>query len=79
MPQLGGDMVPLGAVLTIIEVGGPILLMRYNMYPAAAVVGNTQKGVSSGEGITAMENLAEASPCRSSFGLRVDRDQLHPD
>jgi multidrug efflux pump len=54
-----GDMVPLGALLTIHEIGGPILLMRYNMYPAAAVVGGTRRGVSSGQGIEAMEQLAD--------------------
>ncbi len=54
-----GDMVPLGALLTIREIGGPILLMRYNMYPAAAVVGGTRRGVSSGQGIEAMEQLAD--------------------
>jgi multidrug efflux pump len=62
-----GDMVPLGAVLTIREIGGPILLMRYNMYPAAAVVGNTAKDVSSGQGIESMQNLAQEK-LPSSFG-----------
>ena len=51
-------MVPLGAVLTVREKGGPLLLTRYNMYPSAAVVGGTKDGVSSGEGIEAMERLA---------------------
>jgi multidrug efflux pump len=54
-----GNMVPLGAVLTVKEKTGPILISRYNMYPAAAVVGNTASGVSSGEGIKAMERLAK--------------------
>ncbi len=62
-----GDMVPLGTILQIKEVGGPILLMRYNMYPAAAVVGNTQKGISSGQGIGTLENLA-ADKLPSTFG-----------
>jgi multidrug efflux pump len=52
-----GEMVPLGAVLSIHEIGGPILITRYNMYPAAVVVGATRPGVSSGEGIAAMERL----------------------
>jgi multidrug efflux pump len=55
----GGEMVPLGAVLTVREIGGPILLYRYNMYPAAAVVGGTRPGVSSGQAIGAMEELAD--------------------
>ncbi len=53
-----GNMVPLGAVLTVHEIGGPLLLTRYNMYPSAAIVGGTKAGVSSGEGIKEMERLA---------------------
>src|SRR5262249_40359501 len=33
-----GDMVPLGAVLDVREIGGPINIGRYNMYPAAAIL-----------------------------------------
>jgi multidrug efflux pump len=53
-----GDMVPLGAVLTVERNTGPVLLMRYNMFPAAAVVGNLKHGVSTGQGIDAMEALS---------------------
>jgi multidrug efflux pump len=52
-----GDMVPLGAVLSVRPTGGPLLLTRYNMYPAAAVVGTTRPEVSSGQGIDAVQNL----------------------
>src|SRR5262249_40080381 len=54
-----GEMVPLGAVLTVREISGPLLLTRYNMYPAAAIVGNTRPGVSTGQGIDAMQRLAD--------------------
>jgi multidrug efflux pump len=52
-----GEMVPLGAVLNIRHIGGPINIGRYNMYPAAAILGGTKPGVSSGEGIEEMERL----------------------
>jgi multidrug efflux pump len=52
-----GEMVPLGTVLSIREIGGPINIGRYNMYPAAAILGATKPGVSSGEGIEEMERL----------------------
>jgi multidrug efflux pump len=52
-----GQMVPLGSVLTIREIGGPINIGRYNMYPAAAILGNTEPGVSSGQGIEEMERI----------------------
>jgi multidrug efflux pump len=52
-----GEMVPLGAVVRVKEVGGPINIGRYNMYPAAAILGATKSGVSTGEGIAEMERL----------------------
>src|SRR5206468_7312401 len=52
-----GDMVPLGAVLSIREIGGPINIGRYNMYHAAAILGATKPGVSSGQGIEEMERI----------------------
>jgi multidrug efflux pump len=52
-----GEMVPLGAVLSIREIGGPINIGRYNMYPAAAILGATKPGVSTGEGIEEMERI----------------------
>jgi multidrug efflux pump len=56
-----GSMVPLGSLLTVREIAGPILVYRYNMYPAAAVVGGTRRGFSSGEGIEAMQKLADTT------------------
>jgi multidrug efflux pump len=52
-----GEMVPLGAVLTVKEIGGPINIGRYNMYPAAAILGATMPGYSTGQGIDEMEKL----------------------
>jgi len=54
-----GNMVPLGAVLSVREIGGPINIGRYNMYPAAAILGNTKPGVSSGQGIEEMERICK--------------------
>jgi len=52
-----GEMVPLGSVVSIREIGGPINIGRYNLYPAAAILGATKPGVSTGEGIEEMERL----------------------
>src|SRR5262249_17366312 len=52
-----GQMVPLGALLTVKEDQGPLLLTRYNMYPAATVIGSAAPGVSSGDGILTMEQM----------------------
>jgi multidrug efflux pump len=52
-----GEMVPLTSVVTVAPKGGPINIGRYNMYPAAAILGATKPGVSSGEGIEEMERI----------------------
>jgi multidrug efflux pump len=63
-----GEMVPLGAVLNIREIGGPINIGRYNMYPAAAILGTTKPGVSSGQGIEEMERIcSEVLPPGMAF------------
>ena len=54
-----GGMVPLGSLAQVKEVNGPLILTRYNMYPAVAINGDTLPGVSSGDGIKLMEDLAE--------------------
>jgi multidrug efflux pump len=53
-----GKMVPLGTLCVVRPIGGPLVLTRYNMYPAAAINGNVQEGVSSRDGIDRMEALA---------------------
>jgi multidrug efflux pump len=53
-----GKMVPIGAVANIRKTNGPIALTRYNMYPAAPISANAAPGVSSGDGIAAMQQLA---------------------
>lgn len=54
-----GKMIPLGTVANVRRIGGPLMVTRYNMYPAAAITANTSPGVSSGEGIRAIEELAK--------------------
>ncbi len=54
-----GVMVPLGSVAKVYEVNGPLVLTRYNMYPAAAINGATADGVSSGKGIEILNRLAK--------------------
>jgi multidrug efflux pump len=66
--NMRGEMVPLGSVCRIREIGGPINIGRYNMYPAVAVLGATKPGVSTGEGILEMERLcAEVLPRGMAF------------
>ena len=54
-----GAMVPLGALAEVKEVNGPLVLARYNMYPAAPLNGSAAPGVSSGEAIAVVERVAK--------------------
>ncbi len=56
-----GGMVPLGTVGDVKDINGPLILTRYNMYPAAAITGDVMPGVSSGDSIKMMEALANQS------------------
>ena len=53
-----GMMVPLGALAEVKEVNGPLVLTRYNMYPAAPINGAAAPGVSSGEAIEIVDRVA---------------------
>jgi multidrug efflux pump subunit AcrB len=54
-----GDMVPLADFATVSFVSGPVMVMRYNMYPSAPVHADAAPGVSSGQTITYLENAAK--------------------
>jgi multidrug efflux pump len=53
-----GAMVPLSTLVSVRDVTGPAIVNRYNMFPSAEVAGNTAPGVSSGQAIATMEELA---------------------
>ncbi|MGL4551728.1 MAG: efflux RND transporter permease subunit [Gemmataceae bacterium] len=59
-----GEMIPLGSVVDVLDVNGPVLVNRYNMFPAAPINGASLPGVSTGDVIDRMEGLAreELSP-----------------
>jgi multidrug efflux pump len=54
-----GEMVPLGTLANVKDVGGPVMVMRYNMYTSAAVNGNMAPGVSTGQAIEIIQKLAD--------------------
>ncbi|MFO0949124.1 MAG: multidrug efflux RND transporter permease subunit [Planctomycetota bacterium] len=54
-----GEMVPLGAISSVHEVNGPVMVVRYNLYPAAAVQGKPAPGYSTGQAISFMQDLAK--------------------
>ncbi len=53
-----GDMVPLGSLINVKQSFGPDQVMHYNAYPSADINGGPAPGVSSGQAVATMEQLA---------------------
>lgn len=53
-----GELVPLGAIVTVRETTGPQSITRHNSYPAVKILGSAAPGFSSGEALTIMEGMA---------------------
>ena len=53
-----GAMVPLGSVATFTGKTGPYRVVRYNLFPAVELDGDTAPGFSSGHSLTTVEKLA---------------------
>jgi hydrophobic/amphiphilic exporter-1 (mainly G- bacteria), HAE1 family len=63
-----GAMVPLGSLAELRETTGADRVVRHNLYPAAEIQGGARPGRSTGEALTAMEELARAAlPSGISF------------
>lgn len=56
-----GEMVPIGSVVNFRDITGPSRQPRYNLYGAAEIDGAAAPGVSSGEAIAAMGEIAEST------------------
>jgi multidrug efflux pump len=52
------EMVPLAAFASVRYVSGPVMVMRYNMYPSAPIHADAGPDTSSGQAITALETAA---------------------
>jgi multidrug efflux pump subunit AcrB len=57
----GGEMLPMSTLFDMRHTSGPVMVMRYNMYTAAAVTGDTAPGTSSGQAVALMESIARAA------------------
>jgi len=62
-----GEMVPLSAVSTLRNDTGPSRVIRYNLFPALELQGQSAPGVSSGQALDTMEQMA-ASDLPQGFG-----------
>ena len=66
--NMRGEMVPLGTLATVEDHSAPFVIVRYNMYPAAAINGNILPGTSTGQAIARLEDLArETLPASMAF------------
>ena len=52
------EMVQVGSFLTLVETTGPVMVQRYNLYPALSINGAPAAGVSSGDALASMEAAA---------------------
>jgi HAE1 family hydrophobic/amphiphilic exporter-1 len=55
------QMVPIGAVAHLGSEVGPSLVTLYNLYPSATVIGAPAQGVSSGQALGTMDDIAKTS------------------
>jgi multidrug efflux pump subunit AcrB len=54
-----GQMIRLGTVLDVRDTSGPVMVLRYNMYSAAAISGDSLPGTSSGQAMELMKQIAD--------------------
>src|SRR5262249_34064154 len=68
VPNKQGQMVRLGTVTRVRDIGGPVVVLRYNMYAATAINGDAGPGTSSGQAVARMEQIAkEQLPSRMAY------------
>jgi multidrug efflux pump len=60
-----GRMVPFGSLAQVRDKSGPAMIVRYNMYSAAAINGSPAAGISSGQAIEQMEETVKPELARS--------------
>jgi HAE1 family hydrophobic/amphiphilic exporter-1 len=54
-----GKMVPIGTLVRVDQILGPQTILRYNLYPAASITGEAAPGISSGQALNLMEQMAD--------------------
>ncbi len=54
-----GAMIPLNALVTVQRVIGPDTVDRFNIFPAAKILGNPAPGFSSGQSLAAMQEIVD--------------------
>jgi hydrophobe/amphiphile efflux-1 (HAE1) family protein len=60
-----GQMIKLGTVIESRDSTGPVMVMRYNLYSATTITGDTTPEISSGQAIDAIQEIAKRELPRS--------------
>jgi multidrug efflux pump len=60
-----GQMVRLATLMDVRDTAGPVMLLQYNLYSAAAITGDAAAGTSSGQAMRLVEQVANAELPRS--------------
>lgn len=60
-----GQMIRLGTVMDVRDTSGPVMVMRYNMYSAAAITGDAGSDTSSGQAVALAQEIANKELPRS--------------
>ncbi|MDE5831372.1 MAG: efflux RND transporter permease subunit, partial [Desulfovibrio sp.] len=63
-----GEMVPLTAIMTLERRTAPQVVERYNVFPAAHIMGTPADGYSSGQALDAMEAVSRTLPADYALG-----------
>ncbi|MBW7850983.1 MAG: multidrug efflux RND transporter permease subunit [Rhodospirillales bacterium] len=68
--SLAGEMIPLDSLVRVERVVGPDVVERFNVFPAAKVMGDPAPGYSSGQALAAIQAVAaETLPESFSYGF----------
>src|SRR5207245_2573719 len=54
-----GQMVPLTSIAEVRPQNGPVMIVRYNLYPAVPINGSPAPGVSSGQAIERIQKMTQ--------------------
>jgi multidrug efflux pump subunit AcrB len=56
-----GQEIRLGSMIEVVDKSGPVMVLRYNLYSAAAITGNPAPDVSSGQAADLMQEIADST------------------
>lgn len=67
VPSMTGEMVPLGALVSLTQIMSPRVITRYNQYPNATISANQNPAVSTGEAMSEVDKIIKAFPNDYTF------------